>query len=117
MDTVKLSKQGNTLTVPLPAEMVEALGLAENDVLAVQHVGNEIVLRRAAPENLPTPPLSAIELMKLPIAERHRLLAQAAAEAAEEYRTNPELMEFSTALDGEDCETDSCKYTAWQWSD
>ena len=48
---------------------------------------------------------SAVKLMKLPLEERHRLLAAAAAEAAEEYRTNPELMEFSTALDGEDWTT------------
>ncbi len=106
MDTIKLSKVGNTLTVPLPAEMVQALGLAENDLLAIQNVGDEIVLRRATPETQPTPQLSAVELMKLPIPERHRLLAKAAQEAAEEYRTNPELMEFSTAFDGADWETE-----------
>lgn len=46
---------------------------------------------------------TAVELMKLPRAERNRILAAAAAEAVEEYRTNPELTEFSI-LDGEDWE-------------
>lgn len=43
--------------------------------------------------------------MKLPLEERHRVLAQSVAEAAEAFRTDPELMEFS-ALDGEDWEDD-----------
>lgn len=47
-----------------------------------------------------TPP-TALDLMKLPLAERHYVLAQTVAEAAEAFRTDPELMEFS-ALDGED---------------
>lgn len=108
MDLIKVRKADDALTVALPAEVIEALGLAEDDVLAVQRVGDEIVLRRATPQAQqilpPDRPLSAIELMKLPLEERHRLLAAAAAEAAEEYRTNPELMEFSAALDGEDWE-------------
>lgn len=37
---------------------------------------------------------TAVELMKLPREERNRILAEAAAAAEEEYRTNPELTEF-----------------------
>ncbi|HEY7341335.1 MAG TPA: XRE family transcriptional regulator [Ktedonobacterales bacterium] len=37
---------------------------------------------------------TAVELMKLPREERNRILAEAAAEAAEEYRSNSELTEF-----------------------
>ncbi|HEY7358251.1 MAG TPA: AbrB/MazE/SpoVT family DNA-binding domain-containing protein [Ktedonobacterales bacterium] len=109
MDLVKVRKADDGLSIPLPAELIAALHLAEDDVLAVQQVGEEIVLRRAAPESEERPRFAgpyptAAELMQLPLEERHRLLAAAAAEAAEEYRTNPELMEFSTALDGEDWE-------------
>lgn len=44
---------------------------------------------------------TALDLMQLPLEERHRVLAQTVAEAAEAFRGDPELMEFS-ALDGED---------------
>jgi len=37
---------------------------------------------------------TAVELMKLPREERNRILAAAAAEAAQEYRTNPDLTGF-----------------------
>ncbi|MGH2515335.1 MAG: hypothetical protein ACRDHP_06740 [Ktedonobacterales bacterium] len=46
---------------------------------------------------------TALDLMTLPLEERHRILAQTVADAAEAFRTDPELMEFS-ALDGEDWE-------------
>ncbi|WIG59423.1 MAG: hypothetical protein OJF49_002170 [Ktedonobacterales bacterium] len=47
-------------------------------------------------DTTPAPPrrYTALELMKLPLAERHRILEEAAEEAAEEYRTNPELTDF-----------------------
>ncbi len=48
---------------------------------------------------------SALDLLELPLEERHRILAQSVAEAAEAFRTDPELMEFS-ALDGEDWKDD-----------
>ena len=37
---------------------------------------------------------TAAELMKLPRAERERILTAQAAAAAEEYRTNPQLSKF-----------------------
>jgi bifunctional DNA-binding transcriptional regulator/antitoxin component of YhaV-PrlF toxin-antitoxin module len=49
MELVKVRKAGDEPTIPLPAELIEALHLTEDDVLAVQHVGEEIILRRAAP--------------------------------------------------------------------
>lgn len=52
--------------------------------------------RGLAPGEVPASPrqYTALELMKLPLAERHRILEEAAEEAAEEYRTNPDLTEF-----------------------
>lgn len=37
---------------------------------------------------------TAVDLMKLPLAERERILEAQAAEAEEEYRANPALSEF-----------------------
>ncbi len=45
-------------------------------------------------EQLQQEPLSAIQLMKLPLEERHRILEAAAVEAAEEYGKNRELTDF-----------------------
>jgi hypothetical protein len=45
--------------------------------------------------------LSLQELVKLPLAERHRLLSPFVAEMAEDFANDPELMEF-VVLDGED---------------
>ena len=45
-------------------------------------------------EQLQQEPLSAIELMRLPMKERHRILEAAAVEAAEEYGKNRELTDF-----------------------
>lgn len=39
---------------------------------------------------------TAVELMKLPLAERHRILAATMDDAAAAFRDDPELMEFST---------------------
>lgn len=38
--------------------------------------------------------LTAIELLRLPREERDRILATAAEDAADEYRTNPDLTDF-----------------------
>lgn len=109
MPLLNVRKGEDPTTVTLPAELIESLHLAENDTIAWEASGNQIILHRAEPE-MPASagyehhPPSLAELMKLPLEERHRLLAQAAAEAAEEFRKHPELMEFSAALDGEDWE-------------
>lgn len=108
MPLLNVRKGEDPTTVTLPAELIESLHLTEHDAIAWETKGDQVILRRAD-ERLAsaggeeTPP-SLAELMKLPLEERHRLLAQAAAEAAEEFRKNPELMEFSAALDGEDWE-------------
>ncbi len=47
MQTVKLCKIGNSATVTLPASVVEALHLHENDEIAIDVVGDRIVLTRA----------------------------------------------------------------------
>ncbi len=99
MDLVKVRKVEDTLAVALPAELIAALHLAEDDLMAVQRIGDEIVLRRAAPETgQHTPPESrypsAAELLKLPLDERDRILAAAAVEAEAEYRTNRALTDF-----------------------
>ena len=51
-------------------------------------------LQQVGAKQLASPLLSAIQLMKLPLKERHRILEAAEVEAAEEYRRNRELTEF-----------------------
>ncbi|MFL5653943.1 MAG: AbrB/MazE/SpoVT family DNA-binding domain-containing protein [Ktedonobacteraceae bacterium] len=48
MEVVKLRKVGNSITVTLPASVVEALHLKENDEIAVEVAGDRIVLTRAS---------------------------------------------------------------------
>jgi hypothetical protein len=51
------------------------------------------------------PKLSLKEIARLPIAERHKILAPYIAAIAEDFLTEPELTEFSV-LDGKDWEED-----------
>lgn len=53
----------------------------------------------------PTLKLSLREIARLPIAERHKILAPFIPATAEDFLTYPELTEFSV-LDGEDWETE-----------
>lgn len=48
MQIVKLRKVGNSTTVTLPASVVEALHLHENDEIAVEVTGDRIMLTRAS---------------------------------------------------------------------
>ncbi|WP_341525021.1 hypothetical protein WKK05_20665 [Nostoc sp. UHCC 0302] len=50
--------------------------------------------------------LSLQEIVSLPIAERHKLLAPFIAATAEDFLNDPELTEFSI-LNGEDWETEN----------
>ena len=76
--------------------------------------GKQVSITIEVPDTAPATPeaetashvarhLTSLDLMQLPLEERHRVLAQTVAEAAEAFRSDPELMEFS-ALDGEDWE-------------
>ena len=47
MQVVKLRKVGNSTTVTLPAAVLEALHLHENDEVAVEVAGDRIILTRA----------------------------------------------------------------------
>jgi antitoxin component of MazEF toxin-antitoxin module len=47
MQVMKLRRVGNSLTVTLPAAMIEALHLAENDDIAIEAAGDRIILTRA----------------------------------------------------------------------
>ncbi|MDQ2906398.1 MAG: AbrB/MazE/SpoVT family DNA-binding domain-containing protein [Chloroflexota bacterium] len=47
MQVVKLRRVGNSATVTLPAAVVEALHLHENDEIAIEVTGDRIVLTRA----------------------------------------------------------------------
>jgi len=47
MQIVKLRKVGNSTAVTLPASVVEALHLHENDEIAVEIAGDRIILTRA----------------------------------------------------------------------
>ena len=48
MQVVKLRKVGNSATVTLPASIVEALHLRENDEIAIEVAGDCIVLTLAS---------------------------------------------------------------------
>jgi antitoxin component of MazEF toxin-antitoxin module len=48
MQIVRLRKVGNSTTVTLPAWVVEALHLRENDEIAIEVAGDRIVLTRAS---------------------------------------------------------------------
>ena len=50
MQTVKLRKVGNSATVTLPASVVEALHLHENDEIAIEVAGDRVILTRATPD-------------------------------------------------------------------
>jgi|GEM_PF-1073708 len=55
--------------------------------------------------NSPELPLSLHEIARLPLEERHRLLAPSISATAEDFRTDPDLMEFEALdLDGLDLE-------------
>lgn len=64
----------------------------------------------AAAEKVTSDTLSPTELLRLPRAQRARILADAAARAEKEYRTNPELTDFNAFGEddlyakGDDCE-------------
>ncbi len=47
MHVVKLRKVGNSATITLPAAVIEALHLHENDEIAIDVVGDRIVLTSA----------------------------------------------------------------------
>jgi hypothetical protein len=59
-----------------------------------------------SPTTAPTLKLSLTEIARLPIAERHKILAPYIAATAEDFLTYPELSEFSV-LDGADFLIDS----------
>jgi putative addiction module antidote len=50
MQTVKLRKVGNSTTVTLPASVIEALHLHENDEIAIEVAGDRVILTRATPD-------------------------------------------------------------------
>lgn len=50
VERVKLSKVGGALTVTLPAYMAAALHLRENDEVALEAVGNRIILTHGSPD-------------------------------------------------------------------
>jgi len=50
MQIVKLRKVYNSIVLTLPATVVEALHLHENEEIAVEVAGDRIVLTRAAPD-------------------------------------------------------------------
>ncbi len=47
MQVVKLRRVGNSTTVTLPASVIEALHLRENDEVAVDIAGDRIIITRA----------------------------------------------------------------------
>lgn len=47
---VKLRRDGDALTITLPAEVAEALHLHENDELTIELAGDRVILTHADPE-------------------------------------------------------------------
>ncbi|HEU5198527.1 MAG TPA: AbrB/MazE/SpoVT family DNA-binding domain-containing protein [Ktedonobacterales bacterium] len=106
MYLLKLRKSDDDTSVTLPADVIEALHLAENDILTFEQINDQIILRREHPE--PQANLvphrhrwTAEELLKLPLEERDRILAAQAALAEEEYRTNRDLTDFEAFGEGD----------------
>lgn len=65
----------------------EQLTTEEQDQLAA-------AMQARLPVNVPAQ-LTAHQIMRLSLAERHARLAKVASAAADEFRTNPELTEFA----------------------
>ena len=106
MYLLKLRKGEDEATVTLPADVIEALHLAENDILTFEQTDDQIILRRKPSEiqegHVPNGHhWTAEELLKLPLEERDRILAAQAALAEEEYRTNRNLTDFEAFGEGD----------------
>lgn len=106
MYLLKLRKSEDEATVTLPADVIEALHLAENDILTFEQIDNQIILRREQSEtqanHVPDGHhWTAEELLKLPLEERDHILAAQAALAEEEYRTNRDLTNFEAFGEGD----------------
>lgn len=50
MQVVKLRKVGNMTVVELPTSILEVLHLHENDDIAIEVIGDRIILSRATPD-------------------------------------------------------------------
>lgn len=50
MQVMKLRKVGNSTTITLPVAVLEALHLHENDEVAIEVMGDRIILTRATPD-------------------------------------------------------------------
>ena len=86
---------GTTLRVkPVVVSVVHLKGCYNDDGEPLYQVRTENVVEQSVR-------LDPRELMKLPRDERRRILAQAAAEAEEEYRNNAELTDFDAFGDGD----------------
>ena len=94
----------------LPTEkQQELLDFAQFLVQKAEHkkqLASEISESNNSPITAPTLKLSLREIARLPIAERHKILAPYMAATAEDFLTYPELTEFSV-LDGADFLIDS----------
>lgn len=71
-----------------------------------QKVKPKVQLTREQPDSSIGEKLSLQEIARLPVAERHKLLAASIAATAEDFLQDPELTEFSV-LDGEDWELEN----------
>lgn len=93
----------------LPTDkQLEVLDFAQFLVQKAQQTQQSSIESPEYSSSLTEPPplkLSLTEIFKLPIAERHKILAPYMAVTAQDFLTDPELTEFSV-LDGEDWETE-----------
>nr|WP_250125547.1 UPF0175 family protein [Chroococcidiopsis sp. CCMEE 29] len=86
------------------SEFIDAL--ARYKVSSIQYTAEELAKEGANDSTVikPQTQLSLEQIAALPVAERHKLLADSIASTAEDFLNEPELTEFSV-LDGEDWAT------------
>lgn len=86
------------------SEFIDAL--ARYKVSPSQYTAEELAKEGANDSTVikPQTQLSLEQIAALPVAERHKLLADSIASTAEDFLNEPELKEFSV-LDGEDWDT------------
>jgi hypothetical protein len=73
------------------------------EAIDIKKIKPKVQLTREQPDSNRGEKLSLQEIARLPVAERHKLLAASIAATAEDLLQDPELTEFSV-LDGEDWE-------------
>lgn len=76
------------------------------EAIDIKKVKQKVQLTREQPDSNREEKLSLQEIARLPVVERHKLLAASIAATGDDFLQDPELTEFSV-LDGEDWELEN----------